>query len=195
MYASKKAEVAARTRAALEDVARELFEARGFGEVSAEEIVAAAGVTRGALYHHFGGKEGLFEAVAEAAMRRLHANIANAASGAIDPLGALKLGMQRFLELTTAPRLQRVLFVDAPAVLGWRRWRELDERYGFGLLKQAIDLAMAAGQLRPRSNELVAHILLSAMIEAAMLIANSPRKAELRDEAQAMLARLIDGFA
>jgi len=195
MYANKKAELAARTRALLEDVARELFEARGFADVSAEEIVAAAGVTRGALYHHYGGKDGLFEAVAEAAMRRLHDNIAKAAAGATDPLGALKLGMQRFLELTTPPRVQRVLFVDAPAVLGWRRWRELDERYGFGLLKQAVDLAIAAGQLRTQSSELVAHILLSAMIEAAMLIANSPRKAELRDESQIMLARLIDGFA
>ena len=179
----------------LEEVARELFEVRGFGDISAEEIVADAGVARGALYHHYGGKEGLLEAVAEAAMRRLHDNIAKASLGASHPLGALKLGMQRFFELATAPRVQRVPFVDAPAVLGWQRWRKLDERYGFGLLKQGVDLAIAAGQLRPQASELVAHILLSATIEAAMLIANSPCKAELRDEAQAILARLIDAFA
>lgn len=154
-------------------------------------------MTRGALYHHYGGKDGLFEAVAETAMLRLHDNIAKPALGAADPLSALsalKLGVQRFIELTTAPRVQRVLFIDAPAVLGWRRWRELDERYGFGLLKQGVELATSAGQLRPRASDVVAHILLSAMIEAATLIANSPRKADLRGETQAMLARLIDAL-
>src|SRR5262245_55981064 len=104
----KKADQAAQMRATLEAVARELFETRGFAAVSAEEIVATAGVTRGALYHHYGGKEGLFEAVAEAAMQRLHDNIARATTGAArDPIEALKLGVRRFLELSAAPRTQR----------------------------------------------------------------------------------------
>ena len=196
MYATgRKAQLSAQTRQALEKVARELFESRGFAAVSAEEIVAAAGVTRGALYHHYDGKEGLFEAVAQAAMARLKENIRAAADGAPDPVVGLKRGVHRFLELATAPRLQRVLFLDAPTVMGWHRWRAMDERFGFGLLKQALELAMRSGQLRRQSVDLVAHILLSALIEAAMVIASSKEKSDTRAQAQRVLERLIDSFA
>ena len=195
MYATKKAEQTERTRQALEKVARELFESRGFAAVSAEEIVAQAGVTRGALYHHYGGKEGLFEAVAEAAMRRMHASVARAAGTAPDAVAALKHGMRRFLELGAAPRTQRVLFIDAPVVMGWHRWRQMDQRYGFGLLKQAVDLAMAQGQMRAQPSALVAHLLLSAVIEAAMVIARSDHKASVRADAERVLGQLVDGLA
>jgi len=194
MYANKKTEQAAAMREALEKVARELFETRGFAAVSAEELVAQAGVTRGALYHHYSGKEGLFEAVAEAAMARLHEHIARAAAAAPDGLAAIKLGMKRFLELGAAPRTQRVLFVDAPVVMGWQRWRQLDERYGLGLLIQAVELAMAQGKMRKQPPALVAHLLLSTMIEAAMLIANAERKAEVRADAERVLGQLLEGL-
>jgi AcrR family transcriptional regulator len=191
MSATKKAESAAQTRASLEKVARELFEERGFDAVSAEEIVAAAGVTRGALYHHYDGKEGLFEAVVEAAMARLHRHIGSSAAGARDPLEALSLGIARFLELATAPRLQRVLFVDAPAVLGWQRWRKMDERYGLGLLKGAVEQAMKLGLLRRGSAELVAHIVMSGLIESAMVIAQAEDKAAARREAEEIMGRVL----
>jgi len=192
---NKKAESAARTCQALERAARELFEQRGFAQVSAEEIVAAAGVTRGALYHHYGGKERLFEAVVEAAMQRLHDNVAEAAGAAgHDLMAAIKLGIGRFLELATAPRLQRILFIDAPTVLGWQRWRELDARYGLGLLQSALQQAQDAGQVRKQDTRLLAQVLMSAMIEAAMLAAHAPVKATARAEAQDMLGRLLDGL-
>src|SRR5262245_8144729 len=191
---SKKAERSASTRDALEDAARDLFEARGFANVSAEEIVAAAGVTRGALYHHYDGKEGLFEAVAEAAMKRLHDNIVRAAGDATDAIQGLKQGVRRFLELSSAPRTQRVLFIDAPVVMGWHRWRQLDTRYGLGMMLRAIDGAITQGRMRALSREMVAYVLLSAMIEASMLIANSPHKSSARSEAEAVIERLIDGF-
>ena len=191
---TKKAEQAARTKDALEAVARELFETRGFAAVSAEEIVGAAGVTRGALYHHYGGKEGLFEAVAEAAMQRLHDKLLRAAAPATDALEGLKQGARRFLELSSEPRTQRVLFVDAPVVMGWQRWRQMDARYGFGLILRALDVAVAQGRMRAASREVVAHLLLSAMIEASMLVANSSQKASARAEAEAVVGRLIDGL-
>ena len=190
----RKPEEAARTRGALEDAARELFETRGFVSASAEEIVAAAGVTRGALYHHYAGKEGVFEVVAEAAMKRLHDNIVRAAGNATDPVQGLKLGARRFLELSSAPRIQRLLFIDAPVVLGWQRWRELDTRYGLGLLLRAIEAAVAQRRMRVASPEMLAHLLLSAMIESSMLIANSPRKSSARAEAEELIERLIDAF-
>ncbi|MBV8031486.1 MAG: TetR/AcrR family transcriptional regulator [Betaproteobacteria bacterium] len=194
MHVNRKEENSARTRAALEKAARELFEARGFAAVSAEELVARAGVTRGALYHHYDGKEGLFEAIVAGAMKRLNAGVQEAAAKAKDPLSALRLGIERFLELAAAPRVQRVLFVDAPAVMGWTRWREMDERHGLGLLKQGIAAAIQHKQLREQDPSLAAHVLLSALIESAMLIARSTDKARLRAEAQEMLFRLLEGL-
>src|SRR5262249_46283672 len=161
---NKKAQRAAQTRELLEAMARELFETRGFADVSADEIVAAAGLTRGALYHHYNGKEGLFEAVAEAAMRRLHEKTLRAAGSTTDALDALRQGVRRFLELSSAPRTQRVLFVDAPGVMGWHRWRQMDARYGLGLLKRAIEMAIAQRRMRAQSADMVAHLLLAAMI-------------------------------
>ena len=193
---NKKAENAAKTCQALERAARELFEQRGFADVSAEEIVALAGVTRGALYHHYAGKEGLFEVVAQAAMQRLHESVALAAGAAgADALAGIRLGIARFLELATAPRLQRVLFVDAPTVLGWKRWRELDARYGLGLLLTGLAQAQASRQIRKQDTRLLAHIVLSALIEAAMLVAQAPVKAAARAEAEDMLLRMLDGLA
>jgi AcrR family transcriptional regulator len=167
-----------------------------FSDVSAEEIVAAAGVTRGALYHHYSGKEGLFAVVAEAAMRRMHENIARAASSAGgDPMAALKLGITRFLELATAPQVQRVLFVDAPTVLGWQRWREMDARYGLGMLRLGIEQAQRSGQMRKQDTQLMAHLLLSALIEAAMLVAQARSKPTARAQAKEMLLRMLAGLA
>lgn len=199
MYATSKAGQAARTRAALEQAARALFEARGFAQVSAEAIVAQARVTRGALYHHYDGKEGLFEAIVEGAMQRLHAGIARAAAGAPDASTALRRGMHRFLELGTVPRTQRLLFLDAPLVMGWQRWRQMDERYGLGLLRQALDLAVAQGQIRAQPTGLAAHLLLGAMIEAALWIARSggrtQSRAQARAQAEHALGQLLDGLA
>ena len=195
MYVNKKAQQAEQTRALLERTARELFEARGYASVSAEELVTAAGVTRGALYHHYDGKQGLFEAVVVAAMRRLHDHVGQAAADAPDAFAGLRTGIHRFLELSSAPRVQRVLFVDAPAVMGWQRWRELDSRYGLGLLKQGIGIAIASGQMRRQPVDLAAHVLLSAMIEVAMLIAAADHKAQAREEAEAILLRLLTSLS
>jgi AcrR family transcriptional regulator len=182
------------TREVLESTARELFERRGFSAVSAEEIVAAAKVTRGALYHHYEGKEGLFEAVVEEAMRGLHDKIARAAGTSTDPIDAIKKGLHRFLELSAAPRTQKLLFVDAPAVMGWQRWRAMDQRYGLGLLTAAVKQAIAHGSIRSESTEVVAHLLLSASIEAVMLITNARDKRRVRHEAERALLRLVDAL-
>jgi AcrR family transcriptional regulator len=192
MYVNKKAEASQRTRAALEAAGRELFETRGFADVGAEEVVALAGVTRGALYHHYDGKEGLFAAVAEGAMQRLHAEIAQAAASEATPRGALHRGVTRFLELASEPALQRLLFVDAPTVLGWPAWRGLDDRYGLGLLKQGMRLALAG--LPARQADVSAHLLLGALIEAAMWIAHAEAQADARCQAEAGLRRLLDGL-
>jgi len=191
---TKKTQQSIQTRAVLEATARELFETRGFSAVSSEEIVGKAEVTRGALYHHYDGKEGLFEAVVEEAMRELHNKIIRGADAGADPIDAIKQGLRRFLELSAAPRTQRLLFVDAPAVLGWQRWRAMDQRYGLGLLTGAVKNAVSQGRIQSGSPEVLAHLLMSACIEAAMLMANARDKRKVRTEAERALVRLVDGI-
>jgi AcrR family transcriptional regulator len=190
----KKASQAQATRAKLEEVGQRLFAASGFAHVSAEELVAQAGVTRGALYHHYDGKAGLFEAVVEDTMRRLHERLAAAGSGARDPLAALARGISAFLELCAEPATERILLVDAPAVLGWPKWREMDARYGLGLLRGALSAAMQAGLLRAQDPDLLAHLLLGALTEAVMVVARAPDPDASRRAAERALDAMIDAW-
>jgi AcrR family transcriptional regulator len=189
-----KAAQALQTRRKLERVGRQLFAERGFAEVSAEEIVAKADVTRGALYHHYDGKERLFEAVVDSVMREVHAKLAAAATGYSNPLDALQRGIAVFLKVCTEPQAQRILLIDAPAVLGWPKWREMDSKYGFGLIKQALTGAMKAGLLRQHDTDVLAHLLLGALTEAAMVVARSQNPAKTRKDTEKALASLIAGW-
>jgi AcrR family transcriptional regulator len=191
MKVTKTAQATA-TRGKLEQVARELFAARGFEAVSAEELVASAEVTRGALYHHYDGKEGLFAAVVETVMRELHAELVRETADLTDPLLALERGVGVFLKACSEPSVQRILLVDAPAVLGWLRWREMDAKYGFGLVKQALSAAVERGLLQRRDVDVLAHLLLGALTEAAMAIARSPTPAKARKAAERALASVIE---
>ena len=182
------------TKQKLERVARGLFAERGFAGVSAEEIVAKADVTRGALYHHYDGKEGLFEAVVDKVMQEVHAKLAAEAAQMPDPLQALERGIRVFLKVCTEPGVQRILLVDAPAVLGWPKWREMDARYGLGLMKQALAGAMRAGLLRQQDIDILAHVLLGALTEAAMVIARSQNPAKSRKSAEQALTAMISGW-
>jgi AcrR family transcriptional regulator len=193
MYGKKTIQAQA-TRERLEQVAAKLFAERGFSAVSAEELVAAANVTRGALYHHYDGKEGLFAAVLEGTMKTLHAALARQAAGARDPLQGLQRGIRAFLTLSTEPTTQRILLVDGPAVLGWQAWREMDARYGLGLLKQALAAAIEAGLLRDHDAGMLAHLLLGALTEAAMVIARSKEPARSRKAAERAIEAIIDGW-
>jgi AcrR family transcriptional regulator len=139
------------TRRRLVAAARTLFTERGYAGVGTEEIVQAAGVTRGALYYQFRDKSDLFAAVAET----VHAEIAQRitagaqADGPTDPMAALHAGVQRFLEVCADPAVERIILLDAPAVLGWHAWRDLADRYGLGLLQHALQAAIDAGAIPP----------------------------------------------
>lgn len=190
MQQTKAAQTQA-TKERMERVARELFARHGFAGVSAEELVAKAGVTRGALYHHYDGKEGLFEAVVDGVMQDMHAKLATAAAKHADPLEALEQGIGVYLKICADEKVQRILLVDAPAVLGWPRWRELDAKYGFGLVKQALSRAAKAGLLRQHDVDVLAHVLLGALTEAAMAVARSPHPAQMRKEVERALASVL----
>ena len=188
-----KADQSEATRAALIEAARELFAARGYAAVPTEEIVRAAGVTRGALYHHFAGKRQLFEAVYEDVERRLVDQIASSAlASAADPLAALHAGAQAFLDACEDPAVQRIALLDAPSVLGWERWREIGLRYGFGLVQGTVQAAMDSGLIERQPVGPLAHLLLGAIDEAAMLIARAHDGGRTRAEVGASVARFLD---
>jgi AcrR family transcriptional regulator len=161
--------------------------------VATEEIVQAAGVTRGALYHHFAGKTELFAAVYEEVERQLVEQIAKSVlASASDALAALHAGAQSFLDACEDPAVQRIALLDAPSVLGWERWREVGMRYGFGLVQSTVAAAMDAGLIERQPVVPLAHLLLGAIDEGAMLIARADDGGTTRAEVGASVARFLD---
>lgn len=191
---SKREERAEATRAQLLAAARELFAERGYSGVGTEDIVRAAGLTRGALYHHFADKRELFAAVHERVEEELVASIAARMTELTDPVEALVTGIRGVLDACGEPALARITLLDAPTVLGWARWREIDERYGLGLVIAGLTAAMDAGSIRRQDPRPLAHLVLAALGEAAQLIAHSERPAQARAEVEPALLSLLDGL-
>lgn len=186
----------ARMRAALIDAARPLFAARGFAGVGTEQIVRAAGVTRGALYHHFDDKTELFAAVFEQLEAEVTERIAAGAlavAGA-DPLGALAAAADEMLGILADPGVERVLLLDAPVVLGWERFREIGMSYGLGLVSGALDAAMEQGQLPRGPVRPLAHLLIGALDEGALYVARAEDRERARREVLASVERLLGGL-
>lgn len=193
----RRAAQAAATRAALIAAARELFVAKGYHQTGTEEIVAAAAITRGALYHHFADKQALFEAVFIGVEEELVATAAASLSTLEDgsALGILRHGLIGFLDASLTTHVQQILLLDGPAVLGWRRWRELEGLYGLGAIQAMLQRAVEEGDLpADQPVELMAHVLLAAADEAALFIANSADQQRARDEAVQTLDALIAGL-
>jgi AcrR family transcriptional regulator len=163
------------TRAALIGAARSLFAERGYAGVGTEEIVRAAGVTRGALYHHFDDKRELFAAVYETIEAELAERIATGALAvaASSPLEAMRGGAEMFLAACTEPDVQRIVLLDGPSVLGWDRWREIAAAHGLGLIEASLQAAIEAGAIGPQPVRTLAHVLMGALDEGAMLVARA----------------------
>jgi len=188
-----QAERSESTRRALVEAARPLFAARGYAGVGTEEIVRSAGVTRGALYHHFGGKRDLFEAVYEQVEADLAERIAAGAlaANAESPLEAMRAGAEMFLQACTEPEAQQIALLDGPAVLGWDRWREIAAEHGLGLIEASLEAAIEAGAIAQQPVRPLAHVLMGALDEAAMLVARAEDPEQMRDEVGRTLDTLL----
>lgn len=184
------------TRGALMAAARKLFTERGYDDVGTEEIVRTAGVTRGALYHHFGGKAELLDAVYMQLEAESTERVARIVLGSNieSPVAAMKAGIEAFLDECAQPELRQIALHDAPAVLGWDRWREIGAANGLGLIEASLGAAIEAGEIRPLPVKPLAHLLLGALDEAAMLVARDEDPVA-RAEVTATLGALLDGFA
>jgi AcrR family transcriptional regulator len=185
------------TRTALIAAARPLFAERGYAGVGTEEIARAAGVTRGALYHHFDGKLELFEAVYEQIEIELAERIAAGALGGsvTSLLAAMKAGAEMFLLASTEPETQRIVLLDGPSVLGWDRWREIAGEHGLGLIEATLAAAIEAGEIESQPVRPLAHVLMGALDEAAMLVARADDAEQMRAEVGGTLGALLDGLS
>lgn len=192
-----QAERTAETRARLMAAGRRLFADHAFADVSTQQIVAAAGVTRGALYHQFSDKAALFEAVYEQVEEELVADIAGAIATAApgDQLEGMRHGVRLFLDRCAAPDVHRIVLVNAPAVLGWEHWREVGARYGLGVIEAMLSQAIADGVLPEQPVRPTAHVLLGALDEAALYVSRAQDPEAAQRDMYEVCDRIIRGIA
>jgi AcrR family transcriptional regulator len=191
---SQRAERYEATRAELLAVARVLFAEHGYAGVRTEEVVQRAGVTRGALYHHFKDKKDLFRAVYEALERQLAQDLASGLTGLTDPWETLVVGLRGWLDACQQPDVMQIALIDAPAVLGHAEWREIGARYGLGLISAGLEAAMATGAMRRQPVQPLARMILGAMSEAGMLIASQSGDAQIRAQVEEATLSMLSGL-
>jgi AcrR family transcriptional regulator len=180
----------AATRGALLTAARELFAEKGFAGAGREEIVERAGVTRGAMYHHFESKEALFQAVYEQVEEEVMGRLMVAAAPATDAKEMLRLGARAYLHIAGTDEVRRICLLDAPAVLAPDVLRELSERFGLGVIREALRDAMAGGLIREQPLDVLAHVFLAALLEAATLVAEGEDETEVGQVLEGLLDSL-----
>ncbi len=180
------------TRAHLIDVATRLFAAHGYDGTSIETVLAESGASRGSLYHHFPGKEALFLAVMEDAGARATRPAVEAMSAAPNPLAALRIGCLAWIRLAGDPVIRQIMLIDAPAVLGWQRWRELDEQGPRGVIRALLTAAAETVRIEASHVDAFAHIVLAALNEVALMIARADDHAEALATAESAVAEFLD---
>lgn len=185
-----------RTHDALVKAARALFAEKGYHATGTHEIVAAAGVSRGALQHHFPRKEDLFLAVFHAVERDLMAPPPDTGPAIAEPAGweSFRRSIHAFLASAATPEVQRILLIDGPAVLGWAEWRRLEAQYGLGTVCAAVEQGIAVGAIRAQAAEPLSHLILAAIDEAALMVANARFPDQAIADARLALDTLLDSL-
>jgi AcrR family transcriptional regulator len=179
------------TRAAIIDAAHDLFVARGYAETSTPDIVAAAGLTRGALYHHFEDKKSLFRAVAEREARAVAARIEAATIDGLTPREALMTGARIYFEAMAEPGRLRILLLDGPAVLGMRTMAAIDAANAQRTLEEGLAAAMAPDVFEPAALSATATLLSAAFDRAALEIADGASTQRYVEAIGHLIDRLI----
>lgn len=193
MAGSLRTQQREQTRRNLLRASRQLFATKGYAAVSISDIVAAAGVTKGALYHHFDSKPDVFRAVLVDIQSEVGERVAAAADARADPWAQLVTGCETFLTVCTTPEIQRIMLIDGPAVLGWQEWRAMDEAASARHLAEALTALIDDGVIPPQPVEPLTHLLSGAMNEAALWLATTAQPGSLADTLTA-LHRLLESL-
>jgi len=188
----EKAEKSISTRGRIIATARRLFTASGYEGTSTETVLRESGVSRGALYHHFDDKRALFAAVLEAVEEDIAIMTARASANVDDPVEKLRAAFDAFLRMACDPEVRQIVLIDAHSVVGWEKWREIDERHGFGRLKAGMKRIAATGRIRADMVDLFSHILLASLFEVAFLIARAPDPATEARPGRNAMNQLLD---
>jgi len=191
---TRKAEQSKETQDRLIRVARELFTESGYPGTSMEDLVARAGLSRGALYHQYQDKKDLFRAVFENVEQDLGQKIAMAAGAQADPWEQLRAGAAAMLEAASDPAVRRIVLVDGPAVLGWQEWRRIDGQYSLAMVRMVIEVNIAAGNIASQPIEPLAHLLVGAINEAALAVANADAPEQARTAFAEAIDRVLDAL-
>jgi AcrR family transcriptional regulator len=189
---NKNVERGEATRSHLVEVATRLFSANGYEGTSIETVLAESGVSRGSLYHHFKGKDALFWAVLEGVGARVGEQIMAELKGVTDPIAALRIDCLAWIRLARDPVVQQTVLIDAPAVLGWERWRDLNEQTNLGIYRSELAYAADQGRIDPEHVDVFAHIVLVAVNEIAMMIARSPDPDAALAAGESALSEFLD---
>jgi AcrR family transcriptional regulator len=182
------------TRAGLVRAAHDLFTEQGYAGTSTEQLVTRAGVTRGALYHHFEGKKALFEAVFLQLEAGYLAVAAEVVSPDVSAWDNLRAGCRAFLDMCLRRDVQRIVLLDGPSVLGADRWRAIEDEYALAPLVVGLTGAMDEGAVTRRPAVPLARIILAAINEAGLFIAQAPDKQAARREAGEAFDAVLDGL-
>ncbi|MET3508087.1 TetR/AcrR family transcriptional regulator [Halalkalibacter oceani] len=175
-------------------IARKLFAEKGYTNIALEEIVQEAGLTRGALYHHFNNKKGLFLAVFEEVQRDIARQIETEAMKSTDLWEQLLLGCHAFVVSASEAHNHRILLVDGPAILGWDTFRKMDQQHSMKSLMEHLELLQKQGMIKPIAIEAMTHCLSGAMNEAALWVAEHPDHQQAVDQVMDSLRALLHGF-
>ena len=193
---SRRQQYSASTKRALVDVAEDLFTSNGYAATSLDAIVAGARVTKGALYHHFSGKQALFEAVFERVETDAPKAIQKAPRGRSDPWGKALAGLQAFLAVVREPRYRRIVIQEGPSVLGYERYREQEERSTFANVLDIVRSVLSAGtwELEEDMLQTFARIFFGAMSSAGESVSSADDPGGGAQRVETAIAFILQGF-
>ncbi|MEU5879478.1 TetR family transcriptional regulator [Spirillospora sp. NPDC047279] len=190
---SRREQYSDETRAALLEAATRRFAEHGFAKTSLEDVATDIRATRGAVYHHFANKTALFEAAFNDLERGLLDQVAEASAGHSDPWEAGQAALGAFLDRCCDPVYGRVVWQEAPIALGWKRWKEAEEEYAYGLIEQLTRALVDNGDLPPLPMEPMARVIFHILGAAGMALAEAPDddKPHVRDEYGLVIGHLL----
>jgi AcrR family transcriptional regulator len=176
------------------DSAVELFTKRGYAGTSLDEVAKRARLTKGALYHHFSGKQALFEAAFDSVENTFMRKLGEIVSAPGDPWDTAMDGLRAYVRVCLEPSYQRIVIHEAPVVMGWERWREAEEHFSYGLLRTTIEVLVTSGELEQLPVETMSRLLFGALSAGASTIAGAsdPRKASA--EVERTIIRVVEGL-
>jgi AcrR family transcriptional regulator len=191
---SRRVDYTESTRQALVSSALDLFTKRGYAGTSLEAIVKRARVTKGALYHHFSGKQALFEAAFDQVETRAMDGLTEVVAGEGTAWERAMAGIQAYVGVCLEPSYQRIVIHEAPVVMGWERWREAEEHFSYGLVRAMVEALVDAGEIEPLPVEVTARILFGALSAGAETIASSPEPKKAAADVRRTIVAVMEGM-